>query len=250
MRQRIRLAARGVAIALGAAALAGCSSDAMRPLNLSPFHAAQPPAVATALEAGFLPEPARMAPNSRYPFQASWVQPGIDFHNYSAVMLAPVSLEHLAPPAPDSGGNISVDNKAAALDAAIFAGDAFARAVQDDPAHRFTAAVRPDAKTIVVEMAIVELTPNHQPASADAFGIPTFASAASALTLQTNKSGRGTIAMELALRDGHSNQVIAIFADTRRAPLPPGDQKLTAGFGFANEIVGDWMRQTLAMLKS
>ncbi len=236
---------------LAAAALAGCSSQLARSVEFGPFHTKQPPpALTTALKAGFLPEPTRMSPNSRYPFQVSWVQPGIDFHGYSEVMLAPVSLEHLAPPAPDSSGNISVDNKAAALDAAIFAGDAFARAVQDDPAHRFTAVTRPDAKTIVVEMAIVELTPSRLDTAASSFGIPTFASASSALVREANLTGRGSIAMELELRDGRTNQVLAIFADTRHAKAPSGDQKLTPGFGFANEIVGNWMRQTVAMLSS
>jgi hypothetical protein len=239
------LAAFAIAIAT---AIAGCSSSVVSSAN--PFHARQPPVMAAALRAGVLPDPARMSPNPRYPFQESWVRPGVDFQNYREVMLAPVSLEHLEPPPPDSSGNVSQDYKTAALDAAIFAGDAFGRAVQDDPAHRFTLASRPDAKTIVVEMAIVGLNPTRPDSTASSFGIPTFASASSALMRESNLKERGSIGIEMALRDGRSNQVIAIFADTRRAPVPQGDQKITPGFGFVDQIVGDWMRQIVAMLKS
>ncbi len=163
-------------------------------------------------------------------------------------MLAPISLEYLAPAPPASAGAPPQDNRHASVDAAVFAGDALIRAVQADPSHHFTIATKADAKTIVVEMAIVELTPNTQPSSADAFGMPTNSSASSALQHEANLDGRGTIAMELKLRDGKTNRVIAIFADARRAKVPSGDERLTPGYGYANEIVGDWMRQIVAML--
>ncbi len=189
-----------------------------------------------------------MTADSRYPFQQSWVQPGVDFKNYNEVMLAPISLEHLAPaPATNSAFQ---DNRSASIDAAVSAGEAFTRAVQDDSAHRFALVTRAEAKTIVVEMAIVELGPSLRPSSADAFGIPTTTSASSALQREANLNGRGTIGMELKLRDGKTNQVIAIFADTRRAEAPAGGEKLAPGYGFANQIAGDWMRQIVAMLNS
>ncbi|MGB6554368.1 MAG: DUF3313 family protein [Candidatus Binataceae bacterium] len=241
-----------MAIAFAASVLAGCSSGVVQPLKQSPAPAKetqQPPEAAIAAGTGFLPDPARMTTDSRYPFRQSWVQPGVDFKNYTEVMLAPISLEHLAPP-PANSGATAEDNRHASVDAAVFAGDAFIQAVHDDPSRRFSIVTQADAKTIVVEMALVELTPSVQPSSADAFGIPTSSSASSALQREANLNGRGTVAMELKLRDGKTNQVIAIFADARRAKAPPGDQKLTPGYGFANQIAGLWMRQTVAMLAS
>jgi len=252
MRRRIRIAARALVIAFAASVLAGCSSGVVQSLNQSPAPAKdtqQPPEAAIAAGTGFLPDPARMMADSRYPFHQSWVQPGADFKNYTEVMLAPISLEYLAPPTTASGGTPQ-DNRHASVDAAVFAGEAFTQAVQDDPSRRFTIVTHVDAKTIVVEMAIVELTPSVRPSSADAFGIPTTTSASSALQREANLNGRGTIAMQLKLRDGKTNQVIAIFADARRADAPSGDEKITPGYAFANQIVGDWMRQIVAMLNS
>jgi hypothetical protein len=250
MRRRNRIASHALAIVLAASALSGCG--AVQPLSQGGAQPANPvqvqPAPAPALHTGFLPDPARMTANSRYPFQQSWVQPGVDFKNYNEVMLAPISLEHLAPvPASNSAFQ---DNRSASVDAAVFAGEAFTQAVQDDSAHRFALVTRAEAKTIVVEMAIVELRPSLRPSSADAFGIPTTTSASSALQREANLNGRGTIGMELKLRDGKTNQVIAIFADTRRAEAPAGDEKLATGYGFANQIAGGWMRQIVALIES
>ncbi len=252
MRQRIRIAARALAIAFAASVLAGCSSGVVQPLNQSPASAKeprQPPDAALSAGTGFLPDPARMMADSRFPFHLSWVQPGTDFKNYTEVMLAPISLQYLAAP-PTASAATPQGNRHASVDVAVFAGDAFIQAVRDDPSHRLTIVTKADAKTIVVEMAIVALAPSVRPSSADAFGIPTTTSASSALQREANLNGRGTIAMQLKLRDGKTSQVIAIFADARRANAPPGDEKLTPGYGFANQIVGDWMRQIVAMLNS
>ncbi|MHB8384476.1 MAG: DUF3313 family protein [Candidatus Binataceae bacterium] len=250
MRYRIRIAALVLAIALGAFALEGCSPRASRLLNPNPEEMTQGPNFAIGNGGGFLPDPARMTAEKRYPFQLSWVQPGTDFRTYSAVMLAPVSLEYLRPPAPAPGEITPPDNQRAGVDAAVFAGEAFVRAVQDDPARRFMLATKAEPKILVVEMAIVRLTPNLQSSTADAFGVPASASAASALQRAANVNARGTIGMELKVRDGRSNEVIAIFSDTRRAPAPSGDERITPGYGFANQIISDWMRQTVAMLAS
>ncbi|HUY28013.1 MAG TPA: DUF3313 family protein [Candidatus Binataceae bacterium] len=258
MRPGIRITAllTSIRIAAGAAALtlamAGCSSGAAPGMHLGALGGkpAPPPAVALALETGFLPDPARMSANSRYPFAESWVEPGADFHSYSKIMLAPVSLEHLQPPASGSDADANQDNKPAALDAAIFAGDALNSAIQQDSAHRFTAASSPDAKTVIVEMAIVELEPNRADIAASSLGMATYASVAAALESRSKHTGRGSVGMEMILRDGRTNQVIAIFADTRRADAPAGEAKITPGYGFADPIVGEWMRQTIAMLAS
>jgi hypothetical protein len=250
MRPRDRIAAFVLPIVLGAAALSGCTAGAVQSVNQSPAPMMQPPPeVAPPISAGFLPDPARMMWDHRFPFQRSWVQPGVDFKNFSEVMLGPISLEYLARPPAASAGTPE-DNRHAAVDAAVFAGEAFTHAVQDDPSHRFTIVSRADAKTIVVEMAIVELVPSMRPSSADAFGVPTTTSVSSALQREANLNGRGTIAMQLKLRDGTTNQVIAIFADARRAKAPAGDEKITPGYGFADQIAGDWMRQIVAMLNS
>ncbi|HVA79845.1 MAG TPA: DUF3313 family protein, partial [Candidatus Binataceae bacterium] len=178
------------------------------------------------------------------------VEPNADFHSYSKIMLAPVSLEHLQPPASGDDAAANENNKPAALDAAIFAGDAFAGAIQQDPAHRFTAVSSPAAKTIIVEMAIVELDPSRADSTVPSLGMATYAAVAAALERRSNRTGRGSIAMEMILRDGRTHQVIAIFADNRRADAPAGDARLTPGYGFADPIVGEWMRQTIAMLAS
>lgn len=197
---------------------------------------------------GFLPDPARMTAEKRYPFELSWVQPGTDFMTYSAVMLAPVSLEYLAPLTPAPGEITPPDNKRPGVDAAVFAGEAFERAVQDDPSRRLMLATKAEPEILVIEMALTKLTPNLQSATADAFGVPASSSAATALQREANANARGTIGMELKIRDGKTNQIIAIFRDTRRAPAPSGDERITPGYGFANQIIRDWMRQTVAIL--
>lgn len=228
-------------------AIGGCSSGAMRSLGLGAPAIKAPPDVVEAEKAGFLPDPARMTPDSRYPFQVSWVAPGVNLRSYSKVILAPVSLEHLR--ATDQSG-AAIDNQKAAVDAAVLAGEAFTRAVQDAAARHLTIATRPDAKTIVIDMAIVELTPNVLPATTGMLAMPGLASAAEALTRESNHEGRGTIAMEFELRDGQTDQVIAMFADRRRAKAPSGNEKITPGYGFTGPILAVWMRRTVAMLGS
>ncbi|MGH7781824.1 MAG: DUF3313 family protein [Candidatus Binataceae bacterium] len=236
-----------------AVALAGCSAGAMHPLKpgSSAADLSPPPVGAAALTAGYLPDPARMMADKRYPFEQSWVQPGVNFKSYSEVVLAPISLEHLVPLEPGKPGDPAPDNRTPAVDAAISAGEAFSRAVHADPARRLAVVAHPGAKTIVVAMAIVALVPSHLDTPETALGLATAAaSASSALQRDANLNGRGSIGMEMELRDGRSNQVIAIFADSRRAKTPAGNGQLSSGYGFANQIVGEWMRQTVAMLNS
>ena len=51
--------------------------------------------VTPAPDAGFIEHPERQTQRADLPFQKVWVEPGVDFKHYRALIVAPVNTQHM-----------------------------------------------------------------------------------------------------------------------------------------------------------
>jgi Protein of unknown function (DUF3313) len=208
-------------------------------------HPSQPATPATA----FLPGASRMTANPAYPFTRSWVDPSVDFTRYRAIVIAPVSLAYLRPvPARQAAKVDAHARQEAAVQAAMQVPDAFEKAA----ARRGTLKVSGNtgAGTVVASMAIVQLVPNLTAHDAGEPGAQMLIGTATSQMTNPVVVMKGEIAMETILRDGGSDKVIAMFADTQHSEVPPTATVAPSDYGFTGRAIDGWTQKLVRMITS
>lgn len=209
-------------LVLGMSFLAGCASP-------------------SAPEAGFV-DSSRMAERPDLPFQKAWVRAGLDWKKYSEMYIAPVNTAHMMKS--DSWKALGHYGKAQGevQAAADYMRTSFIKAFQEDPNKRFTIVERPGESTLVLEMALTELTPNS-PALKAAGMIPIYGWAAKALNATTPTE----VAFEARVRDGVTGDIIATFADCRAKKKDLINTEDFTWYGYANGIIDDWSKELVEL---
>jgi len=107
------------------------------------------------------------------------------------------------------------------------------------PGNHYRIAAVPGPRTLVIELAIVELVPSkafwNTGAAAAGFVVP---GAAALSTL-----GAGSIAIEGRLRDGGTGEVIAMFADRRQDQVAPINLRGMTWYGGSKKNIDAWARE-------
>ena len=197
-------------------------------------------------DSGFLPESDRMAEQrDRFPFHRVWVSPTYNRETYTEVLIKPVDTDYLMEM--NWWGKISIKAGKMRQDAAklaVYAGDSLQEAVRSDPKNRYDLVSVAGRKTLVIEMAIVELVPTK--AELNALGtaagvvVPGAGTAASL-------AGQGSIAIEMRFRDGGTREIVAMFADREKAKSAPVNLRGFTWYKFAEEILDDWSEQLIEL---
>jgi hypothetical protein len=145
----------------------------------------------------------------------------------------------------------SIDVKQDIADIALEFHQDVEKAFQDDPAHHFEILQDPklvDEKTIVIQLALVELVPNKAAlgvlgtaawAAPLAIGIPMGTLAAF--------TDQGSISFEGRARDGGTGDVVAMCADREIGPMRIVDFRSMTWYGSAHEIIGGWASQLVQL---
>jgi len=216
---------------------------------VEPPEAAQPPPGAAPSE-GFLPEPERMtAPKDLYPFDKAWVKPGRDFTRYHELRVAPVTLAYLKPLAADAEANLSPrEQREAAIQLALYVDESFIKAIVNDQSGRLEIIDHANPNTIIVEVALTELTPSRVTAGAAASATPILSTPGAAAGLQAAQ--RESIGMETRLRDGANGEIVGMLSDRRIARAAPLNSTALQKWDFANEIVDDWAEEIVAVIEA
>jgi Protein of unknown function (DUF3313) len=241
-----------IAIAMLAAPLWGCGitpggNSSAIPLPEAAPPAAKHPAPAAIPASAFLPNASRMSANPAYPFALSWVDPSADFTRYRAIVIAPVSLADLGPVPAGVAGRVDAHaRQEAALQAAMRVPDAFDKAAARTDALKVTA--NAGAGTVVASIAIVQLVPNLAAQDAgepDAQLVirPEAAQASRPIALEP-----GEIAMEAILRDGSTDKVLAMFADTQHSDIAPTAMAPPSEYGFTGRAIDGWAQKIVRMI--
>ncbi|MFO1078417.1 MAG: DUF3313 family protein [Planctomycetota bacterium] len=194
--------------------------------------------------AGFA-EPGNMVHNPALPFHRVWRDRGFDFAARDCIHVAPVNTDYLLSQTWWQEVGRGSKAHADAVDLGREFRDCVVAAFRDDPRHRFTVIEEDDVaprreRTLVLELAIVELVPNK--ALLQALTLP-----AGPLGLLARKGMDAyestSIAFEGRVRDAATGAVVATVADREQKKAGLIDIKNFTWYGHVREILGEWAGQ-------
>lgn len=208
---------------------------------------------APAPDAGFLQEPEKMAPQKeRFPFDRVWIKPDAQKEDYDYLVIAPVNTGYLME---NTGwkaanpGNTDLEESARKL--AQYTEEKFCEAFQKDerPGWRLVSSAGP--RTVMLEMAIVELVPSKATMGALRLAAPALGPAGIAVGGgATAAGGRPSVAIEGRLKDGVTGDTIFMFADRKEAQMRIIDLKAVTWWGHAKDIIKDWANECVELVKT
>lgn len=184
----------------------------------------------------------KMEKREDLPFHSVWVKEGFDKSQFDKVYVAPVNVSYIFFDDSDWWKNSFKsynDLKKDAEDMGNYMRESFKKAFTDDPNKRMAVVEEPDNSTLVVELALTELTPNKPYLKIARFA-PFGAGAAVTLLNQTNLS---TVSFESRIRNGRTGEVVAMFADREQEKKYLLTVKNLTWYSHAEEIVNDWAHQ-------
>jgi hypothetical protein len=193
--------------------------------------------------AGFIPEKDLEKP-SDLPFQKAWRKRDLDWRHYREIYIAPWNTEYLRQMTwwekLERGEKVKEDAK----ELAGYARGVFEEAFRKDPKHRFTVVEQPGPSTLVVEFALTEVIPNK--VVLDALGYAAGPAVGAAGTVAANvqtATTHSTVAFEARLKDGATNDVVAMFADRESEKFSIVNVKDLTWYGHAKAILREWADQ-------
>jgi hypothetical protein len=229
MEMNMRSAAPRVIVLLGLAAAiggAGCIQKAK-------------PATA----AGFIPDKELEKP-SDLPFQKAWRKKDLDWSHYREIYIAPWNVEYLRQMTwwekLERGEKVKEDAK----ELAGYARGVFEEAFRKDKKHRFQVVDQPGPNTLIAEFALTEVVPNKIVLDTLGYAAGPVAGAAgtAAATVQTSAT-HSTVSFEARMKDGGTNDVVAMFADRESEKFSLVNVKDLTWYGHAKAILREWAEQ-------
>jgi len=152
-------------------------------------------------DAGFVPQPELLHSDKNLPFDAVWLQDGIDLHTYKKVYVAPVDTTQLLKLYWWERANIVPgDQKQQADKLAGYFRDAAVKSFTDDESRSFEVIDAPVPDALLVELALVEVVLTKVWLNTLGYAL-------------AGGLSQGTTAFEGRLRDGNSQRVIGEFKD-------------------------------------
>lgn len=208
---------------------------------------------APAPDTGFLQQPERMAPETeRFPFDRVWVKPGVEKDNYDYVVIAPVNTEYLMEKTgwkAANPGNIKLEESAVEL--AEYTEEKFREAFQKDERPGWKVANLTGPRTVVIELAIVELVPSKAAFGALRLAAPVFGPAGIAVGAGSAAAGgRPSVAIEGRLKDGVTGETLFMFADRQEAQMRIIDLSAVTWWGHAKDIIKYWAEECVELAKT
>lgn len=199
-------------------------------------------------DAGFLEEPEKMTKQERYPFHRAYWNKQFDPKRYTELLVRPVDTWHMLEQ--NFWQEANIRNDQLVRDAFVIANEIqleIEKAARNDPKKRFTLVQKAGPKTLVLEMALVELVPNK--VSMGALGLASLgiSGGAGVAAGAVGGSGKGTIAFEARIRDGATDKVIGMFADREEGATAPVDIGALTWYNHAHTIIKDWAEQLIEL---
>ncbi|UCE86655.1 MAG: DUF3313 domain-containing protein [Deltaproteobacteria bacterium] len=218
----------------------GTSSAALLAGALALACASKP--AAPAPDSGFLPEPERMTEQrDRFPFDRVWVSPDYVRDRYTRLWIKPVNTDHLMNMDwydQSTAQHVKIREGANLL--ARYMHNAFRTAIYYDPNKRYTLVEQVDPRTLILEMAIVEVTPNDATLGALGLVLPPLRRAGE----------KGSVAMEGRIRDGETQEILGMFADREEARQRVLDPKAVTWWGHSEAIIDVWAKELVKLINT
>lgn len=193
--------------------------------------------------AGFIP-PENLEKPTDLPFQKAWRKADSDWKHYTEIYVAPWNVEYLRQmnwwEKLERGEKVKEDAK----ELAGYARATFEEAFRKDSKHRFSVVDQPGPNTLVAEFALTEVVPNK--IVLDALGYaagPVVGAAGSAAAAGQTAATHSTVAFEARMRDGATNEVVAMFGDRESEKFSLVNVKDLTWYGHAKSILREWAGQ-------
>lgn len=202
---------------------------------------------------GFLSAPEKMSQKADTPFNRIYWNEKYDRAAYTQLLVAPVNINYVMAQNVWETTNLTsltkdeVRKDIQAL--ADYTREAVIRAASDDPHKRFQIVETAGPRTLILEMALVQVVPSKAVLNAIGYvtWVPAVVSAAGAAASDSQDTGKGVVAIEGRVRDGSTGEVIGMFADRESPKMALLDLKALNWWAPAKAIVDDWAKQLVAM---
>jgi hypothetical protein len=192
---------------------------------------------APAPPAGFIQNHEIMVEDEKSPFHRAWYDRDADWDGYTQILVAPVNTDYLPKADWWEGVTLAVDRQKDSQQIANYMQTKVAEAFKSDPNGRFRLVDSTGPRTLVLEMALVQLVPTKVWLNA--------AGMIFAVTID-----HGTVAMEARVRDGATGNVIATFADREHGKSSLVSVANLMWYSHAKHVIDDWAAQMVQVTKT
>jgi hypothetical protein len=214
--------------------LAGCKAEEAKP-------------------SGFIEDAQLMSYNPDTPFNRTYWNKDYNSRDYDELMVAPVNTQYvMAQNIWEKTNLVNVRPEQLRDDInalASYTRQSFVRAATNDPKKRFKVVETAGPKTLVLELALVQVVPSK--AALNALGyvtwVPAVVTAGGAAATDSQDAGKGVIAIEGRIRDGATGKIIGLFADRERPKTAIIDIKSLNWWAPLKAIVDEWSQQLIAL---
>jgi len=202
---------------------------------------------------GFIEDAQLMSANPSTPFNRTYWNKEYNARDYDELLVAPVNTQYVM--AQNIWEKVNLVNvkpeqlKRDIDDLAVYTRQSFIRAATDDPKKRFKVVETAGPKTLILELALVQVVPSK--AALNALGyvtwVPAVVTAGGAAATDSQDAGKGVIAIEGRIRDGATGKIIGLFADRERPKTAIVDVKSLNWWAPLKAIVDEWSQQLVAL---
>lgn len=191
-------------------------------------------------DSGFLDHPEQMKPHpERFPFNRVWCENhGCDWSKYKSIIVSQVDTSHIIKMSwwenfnTESKSQLQEDRHAIA----IYLKESFESTIQNDPAAHHEVINSPRNRTMILEMALVELVPTKAFMRSIMDIVGFLIPGAQVLGI----TGSGSVAIEGRIRDAETGEIIFKFADRQQDKTAVISVQDLTWHGHAKEIIDDW----------
>ena len=196
-------------------------------------------------DSGFIDNPELLTEEKDLPYHGVWRKKDIDRDDYDTLHVAPVNIEYLEKTSDWS--IIKALSREEILQEAEELAVYFREQLQDELKEAEVDLVaEPDDRSVVLEVAIVELVPTNVVRSAAGNVAGIFVPGGGILSAGTG----GSIAIEGKYFEAQSGEELALFKDREQAKIAPLDLAGLTAFQHARNSIDDWIEQIVKIITS
>jgi len=188
-------------------------------------------------DAGFIEDPRILDEGDALPFHRWWVSESYDVSRYEAVLIKPLVTRTIRDVKGWDAATLEFERTTAVKRVARAARRSLNAAFAGDGDQLLRPSPRLGARTLVVEMALIELRPTKS-----WFNVIGY--------LVTRLSfDKGRVAMETKITDGETGELLMAFADREAGKATFFSVDDLTWYGHAEAILEDWSAQILEVVK-
>jgi hypothetical protein len=199
-------------------------------------------------ESGFLGEEVRMKHDDRAPFHRFWFAPfhrfwfdeQLDWDSFTEIRVADINTDYLQQPSWGDQTTLGAINQEGGIEnVSAYMHNSLTEAFMNDPNRKLAVVERAGPKTLVLEVALIEIVPTK--AWLNAIGVG---------TIGVGGLDKGSIAIEARMKDAGTNKVVARFADREQGKFAIVSIADLTWYWHAENSIDDWSEQIVEVMST